>query len=147
MSAVFDQLNQGSSVTAVLRKVDKSEVTHKDQSALPPQEANRPYLPRNPNQRVCEPRSLRERNWMATNGLSRISTIPDRKSSKSKASFLTAFLYRDAPSASSKLPAKQTPSRSTTAPACLFWLNRLFRALMSSNLPNFRYRWTVSSLR
>jgi adenylyl cyclase-associated protein len=30
MSAVFDQLNQGSSVTAGLRKVDKSEMTHKN---------------------------------------------------------------------------------------------------------------------
>jgi adenylyl cyclase-associated protein len=32
MSAVFDQLNQGSSVTAGLRKVDKSEMTHKNPS-------------------------------------------------------------------------------------------------------------------
>lgn len=30
MTAVFDQLNQGSSVTAGLRKVDKSEMTHKN---------------------------------------------------------------------------------------------------------------------
>ncbi|KAH0848857.1 Adenylyl cyclase-associated protein [Fonsecaea pedrosoi] len=30
MSAVFDQINQGSSVTAGLRKVDKSEMTHKN---------------------------------------------------------------------------------------------------------------------
>lgn len=32
MSAVFDQLNQGSAVTANLRKVDKSEMTHKNPS-------------------------------------------------------------------------------------------------------------------
>lgn len=32
MSAVFDQLNQGSSVTTGLRKVDKSEMTHKNPS-------------------------------------------------------------------------------------------------------------------
>ena len=32
MSSVFDQLNQGSSVTAGLRKVEKSEMTHKNQS-------------------------------------------------------------------------------------------------------------------
>ncbi|KIW22407.1 uncharacterized protein PV07_12295 [Cladophialophora immunda] len=32
MSAVFDQINQGSSVTAGLRKVDKSEMTHKNPS-------------------------------------------------------------------------------------------------------------------
>ncbi|EFE34304.1 uncharacterized protein ARB_06703 [Trichophyton benhamiae CBS 112371] len=32
MSAVFDQLNQGSAVTAGLRKVDKSEQTHKNPS-------------------------------------------------------------------------------------------------------------------
>jgi adenylyl cyclase-associated protein len=32
MSSVFDQLNQGSSVTAGLRKVDKSEMTHKNPS-------------------------------------------------------------------------------------------------------------------
>jgi adenylyl cyclase-associated protein len=32
MTAVFDQLNQGSSVTAGLRKVDKSEMTHKNPS-------------------------------------------------------------------------------------------------------------------
>lgn len=30
MNAVFDQLNQGSAVTAGLRKVDKSEMTHKN---------------------------------------------------------------------------------------------------------------------
>lgn len=30
MTAIFDQLNQGSSVTAGLRKVDKSEMTHKN---------------------------------------------------------------------------------------------------------------------
>ena len=32
MNAVFDQLNQGSSVTSGLRKVDKSEMTHKNPS-------------------------------------------------------------------------------------------------------------------
>lgn len=32
MGAVFDQLNQGSAVTAGLRKVDKSEMTHKNPS-------------------------------------------------------------------------------------------------------------------
>lgn len=32
MSAVFDQLNQGSAVTAGLRKVDKSQMTHKNPS-------------------------------------------------------------------------------------------------------------------
>lgn len=32
ISAVFDQINQGSSVTAGLRKVDKSEMTHKNPS-------------------------------------------------------------------------------------------------------------------
>jgi adenylyl cyclase-associated protein len=32
MTAVFDQLNQGSSITAGLRKVDKSEMTHKNPS-------------------------------------------------------------------------------------------------------------------
>jgi adenylyl cyclase-associated protein len=32
MTAVFDQLNQGSSVTAGLKKVDKSEMTHKNPS-------------------------------------------------------------------------------------------------------------------
>lgn len=32
MTSVFDQLNQGSSVTAGLRKVDKSEMTHKNPS-------------------------------------------------------------------------------------------------------------------
>lgn len=32
MTAVFDQLNQGSSVTSGLRKVDKSEMTHKNPS-------------------------------------------------------------------------------------------------------------------
>ena len=32
ISAVFDQLNQGSAVTAGLRKVDKSEMTHKNPS-------------------------------------------------------------------------------------------------------------------
>lgn len=32
MSAVFDQLNQGSSVTSGLKKVDKSEMTHKNPS-------------------------------------------------------------------------------------------------------------------
>lgn len=32
MSAVFDQLNQGSAVTVGLRKVDKSEMTHKNPS-------------------------------------------------------------------------------------------------------------------
>jgi adenylyl cyclase-associated protein len=32
MSAVFDQLNQGSAITAGLRKVDKSEMTHKNPS-------------------------------------------------------------------------------------------------------------------
>lgn len=32
MSAVFDQLNQGSAVTSSLRKVDKSEMTHKNPS-------------------------------------------------------------------------------------------------------------------
>lgn len=37
MSAVFDQLNQGSAVTANLRKVDKSEMTHKNPSLRAPQ--------------------------------------------------------------------------------------------------------------
>lgn len=32
MSAVFDQLNQGSAITSSLRKVDKSEMTHKNPS-------------------------------------------------------------------------------------------------------------------
>ena len=32
MTAIFDQLNQGSSVTAGLRKVDKTEMTHKNPS-------------------------------------------------------------------------------------------------------------------
>lgn len=32
MGAVFDQLNRGSSVTAGLKKVDKSEMTHKNPS-------------------------------------------------------------------------------------------------------------------
>lgn len=44
MSAVFDQLNQGSSVTAGLRKVDKSEMIHKNPSlragAAMPQRSN-----------------------------------------------------------------------------------------------------------
>lgn len=40
MTAVFDQLNQGSAVTAGLRKVDKSEMTHKNPSLrTPPQRA------------------------------------------------------------------------------------------------------------
>lgn len=36
MTAVFDQLNQGSSVTSKLRKVDKSEMTHKNPSLRAP---------------------------------------------------------------------------------------------------------------
>lgn len=36
MTAVFDQLNQGSAVTSKLRKVDKSEMTHKNPNLRAP---------------------------------------------------------------------------------------------------------------
>lgn len=59
MSAVFDQLNQGSSVTSGLRKVDKSEMTHRNPSlraaSTIPERSNSPTSVSSSNSRGKSP--------------------------------------------------------------------------------------------
>ncbi|OWB74149.1 hypothetical protein B5S31_g3930 [[Candida] boidinii] len=74
MNAVFSELNKGSAITSGLKKVDKSQMTHKNPelraSAIVPSKKGKPVPPKKPSELTNKKppvRELQDTKWMISN--------------------------------------------------------------------------------